>query len=74
MADHSAGFRGNLQIHHLWQHKTDTIIDVILMDTDTKSYIFYSVNNIIEIQENLKKKPIALSGSMETLHPVCGLF
>ena len=39
--DHMEGLRGNLHIRHLWQCLIDTIIDVIVMDTDVKYFISF---------------------------------
>ena len=44
--DHAAGLRGGIQIHHTRQRQTDTIIDVIVTETDTKSYIPHSIDNV----------------------------
>ena len=38
-SDHAAGLHGDLQIRHLWQSQTETIIDDIMTDTDDKTYI-----------------------------------
>ena len=39
MSDHSEVLLGDLQIIHLWQRQTDTIIDVSVMDTCEKYYV-----------------------------------
>ena len=37
-SEHAVGLRGDLQILHLWQGQTDTIIDVRVMYSYAKTY------------------------------------
>ena len=64
--DHAAGIRGDLQIRHLRQRQTGTIIDVRLTDMDAKSYISRPLDNVLEIKED--KIPPPFTRSNETLH------
>ena len=47
ISDHTAGLRRDLQICHIWQHQTDTIIYIRVTDTDTKTYISCPLENVL---------------------------
>ena len=43
---HGAGLRGDIQIIHLWQYQTDTIIGVRVTHTDAKSQLNQSFDTV----------------------------
>ena len=59
-SDHVVGLRRDLQIRHLWQHQTDTIIDVTVTDTYSKTYIYHPLDNVAEMQEKENKRNLLL--------------
>ena len=50
-SNQAEGLRVDLQIRHLWQHQTNTIIDVRVMGTYVKSYLYRPLEYILETQE-----------------------
>ena len=54
------GLRGYLQICHLWQGQTDTIIDVRATNTDAKSHLNLYLGMFLEIKDKEKKKKYIL--------------
>ena len=48
--------RGDVLIHGLWERQTSCILDVRVTDTDAPSYLFSTLEKIIEKQEREKKK------------------
>ena len=50
-SDHVAGLFRDIQILHIWEHHTETIIDFIVMDTYSRSYISHTIENVMETQD-----------------------
>ena len=50
----------DLHIGLLLQHRTDTIIDIIVMETDAKIYISHPLKNLLEIKYKEKNNKYLL--------------
>ena len=57
------------------QHQTYTIIDIRVMDTDAKTYIYRSLDNVMEMQEKEKRYEISphMSSLKEKFKTLCNI-
>ena len=69
MSDHAEGLKEDSQICTLWQSQTDTINDVIVMNTDVNSKISHFLKNVLKRNKmsRIRNTPCSVWSNGKTL-------